>query len=269
MTDENLKILQTILEDSGKILMSFFEKDDLNRETKPDDSIVTEADLASEKAILAAIRQHFPKDKVYSEEAGLSSQDRTTGSYIWIIDPLDGTTNFANGYPFFCISVARGVFLKNGKISVELGGVYDPYRCDLFLAARGLGSFKNGKRVSVRTERPVEESFLVTGFAYHKGDQLEKDVREFLSVAERCQSIRRDGAAALDLAYVACGIYDAYWENGLKPWDVAAGSLLVSEAGGQVSNSRTRQAFNVEEQGLICGTETLFSYLKEKLSCVS
>ena len=261
-----LEFLQMVLLKAGDVLSELFEQRDVSVTDKDDDSLVTAADLASEKTILSMINEKYPEDKVFSEEAGLSSADRTPGSKIWIIDPLDGTTNFANKYPFFCISIARGTFLESGLIQVDLGGVHDPMRNECFMAQLGKGVTKNGHPISVRPNRTPEMAFLVTGFSYHKGEQLEKDIQRFLSVAERCQSIRRDGAAALDLAYVAAGIYDAYWEFGLKPWDVAAGSLLVAEAGGVVCDPHdSRKAFDPEMPGILCGSKSITDYLLSKM----
>ncbi|SME89848.1 inositol monophosphatase family protein [Pseudobacteriovorax antillogorgiicola] len=262
----DLKTLDQIIRAAGDKLMSFYRRDDLRVTQKKDDSLVTEADLASEKVIIDALTEHFPGDKIYSEEAGLSSADRHEGSYIWIVDPLDGTTNFSNHYPFFCVSMGRGVFTKDGKIEIVQGGVYDPVREECFLAERGRGASCNGRDISVRPDRPPEEGFIVTGFSYHKGPELEVDVNRFLRVAEVCQSIRRDGAAALDLAYVAYGIYDGYWEFGLRPWDIAAGSLIVQEAGGYVYDTgRGADSFDPESDGILCGTRSMSEYLRSKM----
>lgn len=229
----------------------------LRFEFKSDSSLVTEADLASERVILDRIRRHFPEDKIISEEAGLSSTDRSAGSYIWVVDPLDGTTNYANGYPFYCISIGRGRFRQDGTIEMVHGGIMDGARQRFYYAGLGEGAFVDGKRLKVAPARDFEKCFLVTGFYYHKGHALEVEVQRFAKVADRCQSIRRDGAAALDLAMVAEGIYDAFWETGLKPWDVAAGSLLVSEAQGQVRNYKNfgTKPYDIEAEGLIAGSE--------------
>ncbi len=261
----DLRILEGILKEAGKEVMKFYRGNDLSILQKKDDSLVTNADLASEALIISSLKERFPQDKIFSEEAGLSSADRTQGTYIWIIDPLDGTTNFANHYPFFCISIARGQFLEDGRISIVLGGIYDPVRDECYLASIGEGATCNGSPIYVRDDRAPELAFIVTGFSYHKGVELRKDIERFLSVAERCQSIRRDGAAALDLAYVAKGIFDGYWECGLKPWDIAAGSLLVSEAGGYVYNPSVDHVFNTESEGILCGTQSITEYLLDSM----
>jgi myo-inositol-1(or 4)-monophosphatase len=228
----------------------------LKIETKRDASLVTEADLASERVILAALRKHFPDDLVLSEEAGLSSQDRRPGTYIWIIDPLDGTTNYANGYPFYCISMARGRFREDGRIESEVGAVFDAARGRLYHAAKGEGATVDGKKIQVVPPRDFAQGFLCTGFYYMKGTDLTREIERFARVAQRCQSIRRDGAAALDLALVAEGIFDAFWETGLAPWDVAAGNLLVREAGGKVRNyvENLPEFFDLEDATIIAGS---------------
>ena len=263
---DNLKFLDDTIKSAGDVLMSFYDRDDLEVTQKEDDSLVTAADLASEKHILEKISKSFPKDKVYAEESGLSSKDRKEGSFIWIIDPLDGTSNFSNGYPFFCVSVGRGVFQKDGSIKIVLAGVYDPIKKESFLAQLGGGAWCNGKPMKVRKDRPPEQGFIVTGFSYHKGPELKKDIERFLNVADVCQSIRRDGAAALDLAYVATGIYDGYWEFGLRPWDIAAGSLLVTEAGGYVYDPHPgAKHFDPESEGILCGNRSMSEYLRGRM----
>ena len=232
-------------------------------QSKPDASLVTEADLASEQVIIERIQKHYPDDLIYSEEAGLSSREKTPGQHIWIIDPLDGTTNFANNYPFYCISVARGVLHQQHQIEVLLGGVRDTPRRRTFYGIRGGGAFCDGKPLRVRPNRPFEQCFLVTGFYYQRDEELQQQVQRFSRIVQRCQSIRRDGAAALDLAYVAAGVYDAFWEVGLQPWDVAAGSLLVQEAGGLVANYPGHQgpAYDIEALGCMAGSASTVDQL--------
>lgn len=220
--------------------------------TKPDSSLVTEADLASEQIIHANIANYFPDDIILSEEAGKISGG---GPYVWIIDPLDGTTNFANGYPFFCISIARGFYREDGTgIQVEHGAIYDPNRRRLYYAERGKGAYVNGKSLRVTQDRNFTNCFLATGFYYQRDESLQAEIHRFSRIASKCQTIRRDGAAALDLAYVAEGVYDAFWEAGLAPWDVAAGALLVSEAGGIVRNYSDKISnYDMMAHGIIAG----------------
>ncbi len=234
---------------------------DLKVKLKPDASLVTDADLQSDRCVVSAINQAFPDDLIYSEESGLSSTDRQPGRAIWIIDPLDGTTNFANGYPFYSVSIGRGVFNAEGKIDLTHGAIFDPCRDVLYYAERGAGAFANGERLAVAAPRELSRCFLVTGFYYMKGDVLKREIARFAKVAQKCQSIRRDGSAALDLAFVAAGVYDGFWEHGLQPWDVAAGIVLVEEAGGQVVNypvqGRALPPYDLNGSGLIAGTPGL------------
>lgn len=230
----------------------------LKVQVKRDTSLVTEADLASEKVIIERISRFFPDDLILSEEAGLSSKDRKPGSRIWVIDPLDGTTNYANSYPFYCISVARGVFRADGRIESEAGAVFDAARGRLYHAAKGQGATVDGRPLRVAPARDLAQCFLCTGFYYMKDRDLAREIERFAAVAQACQSIRRDGAAALDLALVAEGIFDAFWETGLAPWDVAAGNLLVSEAGGKVRNygEKVPGFYDLEEPTVIAGSAT-------------
>jgi myo-inositol-1(or 4)-monophosphatase len=189
--------------------------------------LVTEVDRASETAILEVIRERFPGHDIVTEETAL---ERTGSRFVWFVDPLDGTTNFAHGYPFFCASVALAV-----DDELAAGAVYDPIKHELFTAERGAGTHLNGRRVQTSRRERLLESLLVTGFPYDLREDVEKSLRLFNRFMAHAQAIRRDGAAALDLSYLAAGRIDAFWEERLKPWDVMAGALMVEEAGGLVS----------------------------------
>ncbi len=258
---KEMEFLHELSSQAGAVLMRHFGAE-VNIRHKHDNSLVTDADLASEKLIIDTLRRQCPDDLILSEEAGLSSTERTPGRSIWIIDPLDGTTNFANSYPFFCVSIARAEFDVDGYLIVQVGAIHDPIRNKTYVAGRGQGAWVNHKRIKVSQNRSMRHSFLVTGFAYHSGQNL-KDVIEFFhSVADACQSIRRDGAAALDLALVAEGVYDGYWESGLGAWDLAAGNLLVSEAGGTIQNfAPLSTRYNIEEGNIVCGTPTVVAFI--------
>lgn len=257
-TFNGFNFLEETLDLAGSELIKRFGAK-LNIEYKNDASIVTDADTASEKIILDRIKKFFPDDEVFSEECGRSSERRKPGTYIWIIDPLDGTTNFANKYPFFCISIARAKFLDGGDIEILLGGVFDPIRNRKYMAAKTEGAFCNGDVLRVAPPRPFEKSYLCTGFYYNRGKALQADLDLFAKIAHQCQAIRRDGAAALDFALVAAGVFDGFWERGLKPWDIAAGSLLVSEAGGKIRNyyQNANSKFNLEADGIIAGSAAI------------
>lgn len=189
--------------------------------------LVTEVDRESEAAILAVIRERFADHDIVTEETAL---ERTGSRFVWFVDPLDGTTNFAHGYPFFCASVALAV----GE-ELAAAAVYDPIKRELFTAERGAGAHLNGRRLRTSSSSRLLQSLLVTGFPYDLRDDLQKSLRLFNRFMAEARAIRRDGAAALDLSYLAAGRIDAFWEERLKPWDVMAGALLVEEAGGRVT----------------------------------
>lgn len=258
------------LEASGAELIKRFGSQN-NVRQKKDTSLVTDADLASEKIILDRISKYFPDDAIISEESGQLKVNRKQGHKVWIVDPLDGTTNFANGYPFFSVSIGYGEFQSDGSIKMLVGGVGDPIRSKKYLATLGGGAECNGRKLSVQAPRPIAQCFLVTGFYYTVGKDLDREIERFRRVAQTCQSIRRDGSAALDLALVAEGVFDAFWERGLAIWDVAAGSLLVSEAQGSVANypadpsslvpSKETLSYSIEADGIIAGSGTVVTQL--------
>ncbi|RZA25561.1 MAG: inositol monophosphatase [Proteobacteria bacterium] len=262
---KEMKFLHELSSKAGQELMQRFGTN-VNIRHKKDHSLVTDADLASEKIIIEAIGREYPSHLILSEEAGLSSTQRIAGQSIWVIDPLDGTTNFANRYPFFAVSIARAVFGADGHLDVVAGVVHDPTRNKTYVAEKGQGAFVNGQRLKVTSDRPMRDAFLSTGFAYHSGENLRRGIEFFHSVAETCQSIRRDGAAALDLALVAEGVYDGYWESGLGPWDLAAGKLLAEEAGATIQNfSSSSPRYSIEEGNIVCGTPTVVSFISDLL----
>jgi myo-inositol-1(or 4)-monophosphatase len=195
---------------------------------KGDINLVTEADKASENLIIEAIRRKFPDHGILSEE---SPEILDGSSMRWIIDPLDGTTNYAHGYPVFCVSIALE---KDGMI--VLGVIYDPTRRDTFFAVRGVGAYLNGERLTVSKTADLNRSLLATGFPYDIRESKENNLSNFNTMAKEAQAVRRAGAAALDMAYVACGRFDGFWELKLKPWDTAAASLLIAEAGGKTTD---------------------------------
>jgi len=189
--------------------------------------LVTEVDRACEDAILETLRTRFPGHDIVTEERVI---DQVGSRYVWFSDPLDGTTNFAHGYPFFCASVALTV---DGVVTA--GAVYDPLKDELFTAEKGGGSYLNGRPLRVSTASDLLQSMLVTGFPYDLREDLHGKLRLFNRFMGEAQAIRRDGAAALDLSYLAAGRVDGFWEEHLHPWDMMAGILIVTEAGGTVS----------------------------------
>ncbi|MDQ3817873.1 MAG: inositol monophosphatase [Acidobacteriota bacterium] len=215
--------------DAGRILVERFGRI-TQISNKGEIDLVTEADLAVERFIIERIKSHHPRHAILAEESGASEvKHEGRNDFKWIIDPLDGTTNYAHGYPTFCVSVALE---RDGRL--ELGVIYDPLRDETFAAERGEGATLNGRRIRVSDVDDLNNGMLCTGFPYNVRE-LGDFARHFYNFIMHAQAVRRDGSAALDLAYVACGRFDGFWEEGLRPWDVAAGVILIEEAGGRVS----------------------------------
>jgi myo-inositol-1(or 4)-monophosphatase len=196
-------------------------------EHKGEIDLVTAIDRASERAILAIIGRAFPGHGILAEESDPSTGD---AEHLWVIDPLDGTTNYSRGFPYFCVSVALA---RAGRVIVA--AVYQPLLDELFTAIRGQGAFLNGRPLSVSGQPHLDQAFLATGFPYDIRRGRRTNIDHFTNFATRCLAIRRAGAAALDLAYVAAGRFDGFWELKLRPWDIAAAALLIEEAGGRVT----------------------------------
>ncbi len=210
----------------GKILLKHFEKI-AAYDIKKGAGFVTKADMESEEAISSFLRKQTPDFGIFAEEGG----NRYKGNSRWIIDPLDGTTNFFHHVPHFNISIA----LEINK-EVVVGVVYDPIKKEMFNCRKGGGAYRNNSRIYVSKTKKLSTAMLATGFAYMRRDKLKEALDLFLKFSVKCHGIRRFGAAALDSCYVAAGIYDGFYEKTLNPWDVAAGALLVTEAGGKVSS---------------------------------
>jgi myo-inositol-1(or 4)-monophosphatase len=213
---------------AGAILQSYWGNLSSVREKGRPGDLVTEADAAAEAAVLTILKRHFPEHQILAEESGY--QGNTVSRFLWAIDPLDGTTNYAHQYPFSATSIA---LLIDGV--PQVGVIFDPFHQELFRAAKGLGATCNRKPISVSQIKTLAQSLLVTGFAYDRRETPDNNYAEFCHFTHLTQGVRRGGAASIDLAYVACGRLDGYWERGLSPWDIAAGIVLVQEAGGQVS----------------------------------
>jgi myo-inositol-1(or 4)-monophosphatase len=194
---------------------------------------VTESDLQAQEMIIALIRQIFPDHGFLAEETtgeGVAQASSPVAGYRWIIDPLDGTVNFAHGYPAFCVSIA---FEAAGRL--EYGVIYDPLRDELFEARRGQGATLNGQPIKVSTIDRLERALVATGFPYDIRERLPETLERMARILGQVQGLRRGGSAALDMCYVACGRFDGFYEENLKPWDTAAGLLLIEEAGGRIS----------------------------------
>ncbi|MCL5291502.1 MAG: inositol monophosphatase [Actinobacteria bacterium] len=215
-----------IAREAGELVKSLYRRD-IVVERKGMVDLVTEADLKSEAFIMKRISERFPDHEILAEEAG-GGFGKT--KHLWIVDPLDGTTNYAHGYPVYAVSIA----LEMDGVIVA-GAVYDPNLKELFKAARGEGATLNGEKIGVSHATELHESLLVTGFPYYFRERPDEILALFRAFSLRAQGIRRAGSAALDMCALACGRFDGFWELGLKPWDTAAGSLILTEAGGRLS----------------------------------
>jgi myo-inositol-1(or 4)-monophosphatase len=199
-------------------------------EEKQKNDFVTGADRESEERIIAAIRARYPQDAFLAEEGGASA-GASRGAREWIIDPLDGTSNFVSGFPFWCVSIAAR---EGGALAV--GVVWDPLRGELYAAERGRGAYRNGNRIRVTGRPGLDGAFVATGFPFRNREKIDAYLALFRAVFLEARAIRRAGSAALDLAYVAAGVFDGFFEFRLSPWDVAAGALLIEEAGGVLTD---------------------------------
>ena len=221
--------------EAGALLRDYYRRG-VEAEYKGDVDLVTEADRASEKLIVERLHAVFPEHGVYGEEGTRSNIDR---EYRWYIDPLDGTTNFAHGFPVFCVSMGlehrAPSLLPTQDGEVVAGVIYDPLRDELFTAEKGKGAYLNGASIHVSRVADLAEALLATGFPSRKRHD-NPNIHFYQEFTLRSHGVRRPGAAALDLAYTACGRLDAYWEFNLNPWDTSAGALLVTEAGGRMSS---------------------------------
>jgi myo-inositol-1(or 4)-monophosphatase len=217
-----------ISKEAGELIKSAFGKTHSIEFKTNELNLVTETDKASEKLITDFIKKNYPSHGILAEEG---SEANKSAEYLWVIDPLDGTTNFAHGLPIFAVSI--GV-QKNGETIA--GVVYDVMRDIVFSAEKGNGSFENGKRINVSKNSNLGHSVLVTGFPYDIGENPDKAFERFIAFLKHARGIRRLGSAAIDFCYVANGVFDGFWEVSLHPWDMCAGKLIVEEAGGLVTN---------------------------------
>ena len=235
MTHPLLNIAVTAARKAGSIITRAVDRlEAVKISSKSDNDFVTDIDHAAEKAIIEIIHKAYPSHSILSEECGHQKGDDMT----WIIDPLDGTLNFIHGFPHFAVSIA-----VKYKDVIEHGVVYDPIRQELFTASRGQGAKLNRFRLRVSQRLNLKSALIGTGFPYKNIGNLDKYMKEFSDFTRKGAAIRRPGAAALDLAYVAAGRLDGFWEYGLSPWDIAAGALLVTEAGGLISEPNGGQDY--------------------------
>lgn len=204
-----------------------FDLDKIETTQKQHNDFVTEVDKAAEAAIIDVLISAYPSHAVLAEESGASKNLTATSEYVWIIDPLDGTTNFLHGFPQYCVSIAL-----QHKGALTQAVIFDPTRNELFAATKGAGAFLNDKRIRVTKRDKLADSLIATGFPFRSETDIDQYIPMFKALSGKCQGLRRPGSAALDLAYVAAGRLDGFFEKGLKPWDIAAGALIVTEAGG-------------------------------------
>ncbi|HRI17324.1 MAG TPA: inositol monophosphatase family protein [Burkholderiaceae bacterium] len=233
--------------------------DRLKVSTKSPRDFVTEVDQAAEAVIIDTLLAAYPGHAILAEESGRSRGARDS-EYVWIIDPLDGTTNFIHGLPVYAVSIALA---HRGQVQQAV--VYDPTRNDLFFASKGRGAFLNDRRLRVSKRTRMAESLIGTGFPFRKGDDFKRYLQMFEDVMQHCAGLRRPGAAALDLCYVAAGYYDGFFETGLNPWDVAAGSLMITEAGGLVGNF-TGEADYLYQREVVAGNPKIYAQMVSLLA---
>lgn len=230
------------------------ELDLLTVTVKGPKDFVSEVDRAAESAIVETLLDAYPDHGILAEE-GTAKGANADAENVWIIDPLDGTTNFLHGFPQYCVSIGHA---HRGQVTQ--GVIYDPVRNDLFTASRGRGAFLNERRIRVSRRQHLRDCLIGTGFPFRDGSYLETYLRMMRTMIQQSAGLRRPGAAALDLAYVAAGFYDGFWEVGLNPWDVAAGSLLVQEAGGLIGDLAGEGDFlNVGQ--VIAGNPRIFAQM--------
>jgi len=228
----------------------------LNVRSKRAKDFVTQVDQAAEQAIIEIARKAYPEHGFLAEESGASGEH---AEFVWIIDPLDGTTNFIHGFPQYCVSIG---IRHRGALTHAV--IYDPVRNELFTASKGSGAYLNDRRIRVSTLTKFGDALVGTGFPFKELTRLDLYTRQLQTMMKTCAGVRRAGAAALDLAYVACGRLDAFWELGLSPWDMAAGALLIQEAGGLVADLKGEQTF-LESGDIATATPKVFTALLEAL----
>ncbi len=241
------------------ITRASFDLDRLTVRRKQHNDFVTEVDHAAEDAIIRTLRDAYPSHAFLGEESG-SSAPAAESDHLWIIDPLDGTTNFLHGFPQYCVSIA----LRHKGV-LQQAVVYDPNRNELFTATRGAGAFLNDRRIRVSSLDRLDDALIGTGFPFRDFSHFDEYLRMFGEITRRVAGVRRPGSAALDLAWVAAGRLDGFWEMGLSPWDMAGGALLVREAGGMVGDFQGADLF-LDSGRIVAANAKLFSPLLQALS---
>uniref|UniRef100_B8HUL7 Inositol-1-monophosphatase n=1 Tax=Cyanothece sp. (strain PCC 7425 / ATCC 29141) TaxID=395961 RepID=B8HUL7_CYAP4 len=241
----------------GAILQTYWGKLESIQEKGRTGDLLTEADQLAEAAVLKVIQRHCPDHQILAEESGQLGD--LSSPYLWAIDPLDGTTNYAHQYPFSSTSVG---LLHYGV--PQVGAIFDPFHNDLFRAAKGLGATRNRQPIRVSATPTLAKSLLVTGFAYDRRETIDNNYAEFCQLTHLTQGVRRGGCASIELAYVACGRLDGFWERGLCPWDMAAGVVIVEEAGGRVT-AYDQSAFDLNSGRILATNGLIHAELSQAL----
>lgn len=221
---------------AGKVIRKHYTRKLRIQEKSDNQGLVTNADVEAEAVALKILKKAEPDFALLTEETNSKGMMKQGQHGMWILDPLDGTTNFVHRFPMFCVTIAAQI-----EKNVEIAVTYHPILDELYTAVRGKGAYMNGKRIHVAETKKISNALLATGFAYHRRGLLSTEMTSFEKVSMNSRAVRRPGSAALDLAYTASGVFDGFWERHLAPWDVAAGSLLVTEAGGKVTNFKGKK----------------------------
>lgn len=253
-----LNIAVNAARQAGEIIIRHMEQiDRLKITAKSSNDYFSEVDIKAEQAIINTIHKAYPEHGILAEESGFQEGD---DEFVWIIDPLDGTSNYLHGFPFFAVSIALKI-----KNRIEHGVIYDPLRHECFAASRGRGARLNDRRIRVSKQTQLSSSLLGTGVPFRDIKLAQRYLPTFEAMMGKCAGVRRTGSAALDLAYVAGGRLDGFWELGLRPWDIAAGALLVREAGGLISDVHGGDNF-LQSGDVVAGTPKVFKSLLQTIS---
>lgn len=237
-----------------------FDLDRVKVTEKNPNDFVTEVDQAAEQAIIEVLKTAYPDHAILAEESGASANLHDDNENVWIIDPLDGTTNFIHGFPQYCVSIA---LQQRGQITQAV--IYDPTRNDLFTATKGAGAYLNEKRMRVTKRDKIADALIGTGFPSRATDNIDEYQKMFKIMTQSCAGLRSPGSAALDLAYVACGRFDGFFQKGLQPWDMAAGSLLITESGGIMGTFEGESDY-LYKGDVLAGTPKVFAQMVSLLS---
>jgi myo-inositol-1(or 4)-monophosphatase len=254
-----LSVAKKAATEAGKIQMEYFDKEKEISTKSTETDIVTQVDLLCQEAIIKSIKQEFPDHGFLAEEDDVDVINES--GYVWVIDPVDGTVNYANGIPMFCVSIG----LRKGN-EMLVGVVFSPVLNELFWAAKGQGAYLNGKKISVSKTSKLINSVIGTGFAYDKDTNPDNNTKEFCAVTKRIRGVRRLGSAAIDLVYVACGKLEGYWELIIKPWDIAAGVLILEEAGGLATDLHGNKLQFKTKTSIIATNNHIYNKLSKLLT---